>query len=186
MLSTEEEGKRCTGKNLGQVYAEKGFQVIHLPIKDFSIPKMEDLQKVVQQIQEVAKKGDNVLVHCFSGKGRTGLVLACLAKEVLNLTGSESINWLRKYIPGAVETPEQIKLVDRFILPKEPPVSDSESEGQTDLAEFFGLLFNPEEGPETPFEESPAEQDIAPGVQEDDGSIWLRNVADLHAFGDYT
>jgi len=50
-------------------------------------------------------------MHCSAGIGRTGLFLAYLAKQVLVLSGAEALAWVRYYIPRAVETPEQQRLL---------------------------------------------------------------------------
>ena len=43
--------------------------------------------------------------------GRTGLLRASLAKRMLGLAGAEALQWVRRSIPRAVETPEQQRLV---------------------------------------------------------------------------
>jgi protein-tyrosine phosphatase len=43
--------------------------------------------------------------------GRTGLFMAYLAKRCLGLSGAEALQWVRRFIPRAVETPEQQQLV---------------------------------------------------------------------------
>jgi hypothetical protein len=43
--------------------------------------------------------------------GRTGLFMAYLAKRCLGLSGAEALQWVRRFIPRAVETPEQQRLV---------------------------------------------------------------------------
>jgi protein-tyrosine phosphatase len=58
-----------------------------------------------------AQAGHNIVVHCSAGIGRTGLFMAALAKQVLGLSGAEALQWIRSYIPHAVETPEQQRLL---------------------------------------------------------------------------
>ena len=43
--------------------------------------------------------------------GRTGLFTAYLAKRWLGLSSAEALQWVRRFIPRAVETPEQQQLV---------------------------------------------------------------------------
>ena len=43
--------------------------------------------------------------------GRTRLCRASLAKQVLGLTGTEALQWVRYSIPRAAETAEQQRLV---------------------------------------------------------------------------
>jgi hypothetical protein len=37
-----------------------------------------------------------------------------MARTLLGMSGEEAIAWARRYIPGAVETPEQEKLVNEY------------------------------------------------------------------------
>ena len=51
------------------------------------------------------------MIHCATGIGRTGFFMAYLAKRCLGLSGAEALQWVRHYIPRAVETPKQQRLV---------------------------------------------------------------------------
>ena len=51
------------------------------------------------------------VIHCSDWVGRTGLFVACLTRRILGLSGEDAIRWVRRFIPGAVETPEQRQLV---------------------------------------------------------------------------
>jgi hypothetical protein len=42
------------------------------------------------------------------------MLLACLAKQTLGLDGAAAIQWVRQYIPGAVETDAQSQFVNEF------------------------------------------------------------------------
>jgi protein-tyrosine phosphatase len=70
-----------------------------------------DLERVVKVTADHARSGRNIVIHCYAGIGRTGLLASYLAKEILGLSGLEAIRWVRKYIPGAVEAPEQRQLI---------------------------------------------------------------------------
>src|SRR5437867_8375368 len=107
LLASDEECLHRTGCNLRALYLKEGFQVLYLPIPDFSVPTKDDLEQAVQRTIDYAQAGHNIVVHCSAGIGRTGLFMATLAKQVLGLSGSEALQWIRCYIPRAVETPEQ-------------------------------------------------------------------------------
>jgi protein-tyrosine phosphatase len=111
LLAEEEECVIRTGLNLKSLYLKQGFQLIHLPIPDFDVPSKEDLEEAIKKTVEHAQAGQNILIHCHAGLGRTGLFVAYLAKRVLGLSNEEAIYWTRKYIPHALETDEQNKMI---------------------------------------------------------------------------
>ncbi len=111
LLADEDECLQKAGRNLREWYLHEGLQVLYLPIPDFSVPTKDDLEQAVQHTIAYAQAGHNIVVHCSAGIGRTGLFTAYLAKRCLGLSGGEALQWIRHYIPRAVETPEQQRLV---------------------------------------------------------------------------
>jgi protein-tyrosine phosphatase len=87
------------------------LQVLYLPIPDFGVPTKDDLQQAAQRTIAYAHAGQHIVIHCSAGIGRTGLFTAYLAKRCLGLSGHEALQWIRRFIPGAVETPAQQRLV---------------------------------------------------------------------------
>ena len=111
LLAEDEECIHKAGRDLRALYLQEGFQVCCLPIPDYGVPAHEDLEQAVEATIEHARAGRNIAVHCSAGIGRTGLFTAFLAKQVLGPSGEDAIAWVRRHIPGAVETPEQRQLV---------------------------------------------------------------------------
>ena len=107
VLAEEEEILRKAGRDLKALYRKEGFEVIHIPTPDFNVPSKEILEEGVKRTIEKARAGRNIAIHCHAGIGRTGLFAALLAKALLGLSGEEAIQWVRRYIPGAVEAKEQ-------------------------------------------------------------------------------
>lgn len=111
LLAGDEECREITGKDLRAFYVNQGLRVIHLPISDFSVPERGALDEAVKEALEHAERGKNVAIHCYFGVGRTGMFAACMARKKLGLGGDEAIQWVRRYIPEAVERPEQMRMV---------------------------------------------------------------------------
>ena len=115
-LASIEECEEKAHMNLHELYREKGFDVVSLPVEDYSVPSVEALSYVVNTVIEYARSNRNVVVHCSAGQGRTGTLMACLARALFGFSGDEAIRWTRRYVPGAVETELQEKLVREYIV----------------------------------------------------------------------
>ena len=111
LLASDAECLHKTGCHLRALYLKEGFQVLYLPIPDFSVPAKDDLEQAVQHTITYAQAGHHIVIHSSAGIGRTGLFAAYLAKWCLGLSGAEALQWVRRFIPRAVETLEQQRLV---------------------------------------------------------------------------
>lgn len=111
MLTEFGEDLLRAGQDLTQTYANHQIETIHFPILDFDTP--DDHHSLLDMLEDVlrrAKQGENIAIHCFAGRGRTGMFIALLARKALGLDGQEAIDWVRTYFP-AIETKEQEQLV---------------------------------------------------------------------------
>ena len=96
LLCSDKECDNWSRNDLRLNYERDGFNVIQFPIRDFNVPDKEKLKELVGKTVELLKSKDqNTLVHCVAGNGRTGMVIACIARQVLNLQGDEAISWVR-------------------------------------------------------------------------------------------
>jgi len=118
MLIEPGEDLRRANMDLRRVYAENEISVLHYPIVDFDTPEDHNgLMDLLQQVIERAKQGENIAIHCFAGRGRTGMFIALLSRILLKLDGWKAIDWVRQYFP-AIETMEQEQVVIDFDLGK--------------------------------------------------------------------
>ena len=114
MLTTSEENLVRAGRDLGAMYESEGVGVIHLPIVDFDVPEDDTaMETALDEAIAQAEAGKNIAIHCFAGRGRTGMFMALLARRILGMEGHQAITWLREFFP-AVETEEQAQIVINY------------------------------------------------------------------------
>ena len=58
--------------DLHEIEENSGFEVFYLPIPDECAPKMDEMEKALEWLDESIYLGKKVLVHCRHGIGRTG------------------------------------------------------------------------------------------------------------------
>ena len=87
---------------------------------DFGLPP--DRERAAAQIRSAfsrAKSGQVVEIGCLGGVGRTGTVLACMA-VLAGVRPVDAVAWVRQnYRPGAIETTDQERWVERFTQDKQ-------------------------------------------------------------------
>jgi ADP-ribosylglycohydrolase/protein-tyrosine phosphatase len=100
---------------LGELVQELGMRWIHLPIRDIDVPD-ERFEKewtmAGPEIHERLRAGENVVIHCRGGLGRTGLVVGLILVE-RGCAPREAIQIVRTARPGAIETVAQEQYVRR-------------------------------------------------------------------------
>jgi protein-tyrosine phosphatase len=100
-----------TGRDLPGLYRQERFHVLHIPIPDGGVPLRDQLEQTVTSIIHHAQAGQHLAIHCYAGIGRIELAAAAVAKCLLGMPGEATIAWVCRYIPRAVETPEQRRLL---------------------------------------------------------------------------
>lgn len=88
-----------------------GLREVHLPVKDFAAPALDQVERGVEAVLETLAADDAAAVHCGGGLGRTGTVLACYLASSEGLGADEAIQRVRAARPGSVETPAQLAAV---------------------------------------------------------------------------
>ena len=93
-----------------------GMRVRRFAIRDVSAPKRDEapaFDDVVEQTYGDLSAGRNVTVHCRGGRGRAGLVAACLVVRH-GASARDAIARVRSARRGAIETSEQERFVEAF------------------------------------------------------------------------
>jgi protein-tyrosine phosphatase len=94
---------------LGEEVQRRGMEWLHLPIPDVSTPEAEFEAKwpaVSRHLRSRLDAGENILIHCRGGVGRSGMVAARLLSEA-GVDAETAIARVRAARPGAIETWEQ-------------------------------------------------------------------------------
>jgi atypical dual specificity phosphatase len=91
---------------------KQGFKVLHSPIPDMCSPAIDQLETIVRWIDREINERKKVLVHCFAGIGRTGIILTAY----LMYKGEDEDSALKKVsqIGSGPQTLEQIEILEEF------------------------------------------------------------------------
>ena len=84
----------------------RGIRWRHFPIEDYGVPRDSDWPALAGVLHRVLDEGGRILLHCWGGKGRSGMIALRLMVE-RGETFSAAFERLRALRPGAVETDAQ-------------------------------------------------------------------------------
>ncbi len=124
--------------DLHEIEKDSGFEVYFLPIPDENAPKMSEMEKGLEWLDEAIYLGKKVLVHCHHGIGRTGtFVTAYLlrrgfglkkAGKMLKSTRANPTNFSQWWLLRRFDKKE-----GRLTLAEPTP----ENRNSVDLSEFY-------------------------------------------------
>lgn len=129
VLTEPEEFKKYSGMDglLDFYRKECGLVVYNRAIPDFQIPTSGDLVNNILDLTYHLAEGQNCLIHCAGGTGRTGMVLAAVVK---NLGVYDPVARIRKVKSTYVETFDQEtflknmpKAIDSRIVKQHPTLA---------------------------------------------------------------
>ena len=104
-LGLSDEEKTCT---------THGIRFTRFAIEDFGVPEEKSLSTLVHQLYSAIHSGENTLVHCKGGIGRSGLICCCLLVKS-GVPADAAIATVSKNRQHAVpETPAQFLIIRDF------------------------------------------------------------------------
>ena len=116
-LMTDDELSANKVPGLGQAVLDHGIDWFHIPIQDMTAPD-ESFDSVWPEIAptilHMIEQGDNVLIHCRGGLGRSGTLAALLLIE-FGVPNHRAIAQVRTDRPGAIDIAEQEEYVHRYV-----------------------------------------------------------------------
>lgn len=104
--------------------ANAGQAALLLPIPDFGLPDPAALEAALDRVMLALAAGTPVSIGCRAGLGRTGTVMARLARRC-GLVDDPVAHVRRHYHPGAIETAAQEAFARDAVVPAmAPPHAD--------------------------------------------------------------
>ena len=80
-------GEYATAHLLAKEYPQtlKSGDVLHFPIRDYSVPTLPALLRLLVELHRRLRMGHRVFVHCRGGLGRTGTVVIPLVARMYSM-----------------------------------------------------------------------------------------------------
>ena len=94
---------------------DQGMTFVSFPIPDREVPKSEaSVGKLIESLDAQLARGNNAVVHCRQGVGRSGLIAACLLISKSRSSGAALAELSQARGLAVPETREQREWIERF------------------------------------------------------------------------
>lgn len=119
----ELHGRRCLPyARMAQQFATgRKLNFLYEPIDDLTAPGLDRLEKLVEKLQERISRGETLFLHCWGGRGRSGMLAGCLLGSLYGLDPEEVLRYIQLGYDSrgydncvSPETSEQRELVRLF------------------------------------------------------------------------
>jgi atypical dual specificity phosphatase len=113
-------------------YDGYGISQLRIPTTDFTHPKLSDVQRAVEFVQEHAQKGETVYIHCKAGRARSATIALCFLMKHREMTMDEAQRELLVHRPHINPRLTQRPVVREFFESMQQNV-DENVEEKTDV-----------------------------------------------------
>nr|XP_006632461.1 PREDICTED: cyclin-dependent kinase inhibitor 3 [Lepisosteus oculatus] len=116
VFCTRGELQKYRVPQLIEVYKQQGLSVHHRPFPDGGTPELEQCCQILEELQYSLQNNRRVVMHCYGGLGRSGLMAACLLLQLSgSMTPDKAIEILRELRgAGAIQTVKQYNFLHDF------------------------------------------------------------------------
>lgn len=120
-LVEEEELQHLQVPDLGDAIQRAGLIWYHFPVPDFGVPNpgsMKRWEQMSAQFHRLLARGEELLIHCRGGLGRSGTMAALLLIE-RGESCTRAMEIVRSARPGAIETSAQESFLEDAAGPRD-------------------------------------------------------------------
>lgn len=145
LLVQDQELVQSRVSGLPAAMAARGIRVLRYPIPDGGVPAdPKSFRRLLDDVIRRLLSGQTVVIACRGGLGRTGLVVACLVRDLGGMGADSAIEGARIFRHGAVETKTQEAFVAGWAWPRRRPVARALAQRRrrqaAEQAEYFASL----------------------------------------------
>lgn len=83
----------------------------HIPVVDMTPPTVAQVVQLLRIVDEAEQQGTRVYVHCEAGKGRTGVMVACLRMATMGWSLADATREARNF---GCQVPMQLAFIEDF------------------------------------------------------------------------
>ena len=80
-------------------YSKYGIEQLRIPTTDFTHPKLEDVQKAVEFVEQHAAEQHTVYIHCKAGRARSATIALCWLMKYRGMSMQQAQDALLKARP---------------------------------------------------------------------------------------